>query len=100
MKIINISLSAIYSNVCDMIYDFVIIDNEPLSNWSFLIDDIKTPEAFLKAVTTDFKTFTYLSSVDLDSLEAEYNDSKEDAIIVVYKGNKPWVSVLFSQLNW
>jgi hypothetical protein len=100
MKIVNISHSEIYSNVCDMIYDFVITDNEPLSNWSFLLEDIKTPEAFLKAVTTDCKAFTYLCSVDLESLEASFDETKEDTIIVVYKGSKPWVSVLFSQLIW
>lgn len=100
MKIVNISHSEIYSNVCDMIYDFVITDNEPLSNWSFLLEDIKTPEAFHKAVTTDCKAFTYLCSVDLESLEAEYKETKQDVIIVVSKYSKPWTTVLFSQLNW
>jgi len=100
MKIVNTRHSEIYSNVCDMIYDFVLVDDEPLASWAFLINDITTPEAFIKAVTTDHKAFTYLSHIDLESIDAETNQSKEDVIIVVFKGKKPWATVLFSQLNW
>ena len=100
MKVINLDHRAIFSNVSDMIYDFVIIDQEPLNDWAFLIEDMQTPAAFLTAVTTDSKAFTYLSSIDLDALNDEYDELKQDVLIVVNKNNKPWVTVLFSQLNW
>jgi len=100
MKVININHIDIFSNVSDILYDFVIIDQEPLSAWDFLIEDMQTPAAFLTAVTTESKAFTYLKSIDLDALVDEYEELKQDILIVVNKNNKPWVTVLFSQLNW
>jgi len=100
MKVINLEHREIFSNVSDMLYDFVIIDQEPLSAWDFLIEDMQTPAAFLTAVTDGQKAMTYLSSVDLDALEDEYKELKQDTLVVVNKGGKPWVTVLASQLNW
>lgn len=100
MKIINVSHQVIFSHVADIIYDMALIDNEPNAGWLFLIEDLKTPEAFIKAVTTDSKAFTYLCVLDFDALEAQYETSGEDMIIVVNRYNKPWATVLFSQLEW
>jgi hypothetical protein len=100
MKVINLEHREIFSNISDMLYDFVIIDGEPLSAWDFLIEDMQTPAAFLTAVTAESKAFTYLSSIDLDALNDEYEELNQDILIVVNKNNKPWVTVLFSQLNW
>jgi hypothetical protein len=102
MKIINISHMDIYRSVCDMIYDFVLTDGELLNAWTFLIEDLKTPESFLHALTTGYKAYTFLAiqSIDLESLEAEFAETKEDVLFVVYKGKKPWVTVLLSQLCW
>lgn len=100
MKIVNISHGAIFSHVADIIYDIALIDNEPNHGWLFLIEDLKTPEAFVRAVTTDGKAFTYLCTIDFDALEAHYETTGEDMIIVVNRYNKPWATVLFSQLEW
>jgi len=106
MKVITIKHEHIFNIVSDMVYDFAYLDGEPLSSTLFLLEDLMTPENFVQAVTTDFKAITYLlslndeSSCDLDQLQDQYNITKEDFVIVVTKSNKPWVSVLFSQLNW
>jgi len=100
MKVININHIDIFNSVSDMLYDFVIIDREPLSAWGFLMEDMQTPTAFLTAVTDGQKAMTYLSSIDLDALNDEYEELKQDTLIVVNKGGKPWVTVLASQLNW
>ena len=107
MKIVNISHGTIFSHVADIIYDMALIDNEPNHSWLFLIEDLKTPEAFVRAVTTDGKAFTYLCTIDFDALEAHYETTGEDMIIVVNRYNhrderasKPWATVLFSQLEW
>jgi uncharacterized membrane protein len=106
MKVITIKHEHIFNIVSDMVYDFAYLDGEPLSSTLFLLEDLMTPEKFVQAVTTDFKAFTYLSSLDdgsscdLDQLQDHYNITKEDFVIVVTKSNKPWASVLFSQLNW
>jgi len=106
MKVITIKHEHIFNIVSDMVYDFAYLDGEPLSSTLFLLEDLMTPENFVQAVTTDFKAITYLlslndeSSCDLDQLQDQYNITKEDFVIVVTKSNKPWASVLFSQLNW
>lgn len=106
MKVVTIKHEHIFNIVSDMMYDFIYLDGETVESWMFLIEDLTTPEKFVEAVTTDFKAFTYLSSLDdgsscdLDQLQDQYNATKEDFVIVVTKKNKPWASVLFSQLNW
>ena len=90
----------IYNSITGMLYDFVLTDGEFLADWKFLIEDLQTPQTFLQAVTVDFKAFTFLCTIDLDALEAESKQTKEDVLIVVNKGTKPWVTVLLSQLRW
>ncbi len=106
MKVVTIKHEHIFNIVSDMMYDFIYLDGETVESWMFLIEDLTTPEKFVEAVTTNHKAFTYLSSLDdgsscdLDQLQDHYNTTKEDFVIVVTKNNKPWASVLFSQLNW
>lgn len=106
MKVFTIKHEHIFNIISDMVYDFVYLDGEPLKSYLYLVEDLLTPEKFVQAVTTDRKAFTYLSTLDdgtgryLDQLNAEYSTTKEDFVIVVTKNNKPWASVLFSQLDW
>ena len=104
MKVVTIKHGDIFSTTLDMFYDFVHIDGEPIETSLFLLEDLTTPEKFVKAVTADNKAFTYLSTLqkhcDLEQLQDEYEATKEDFVVVVTKLGKPWVSVLFSQLNW
>lgn len=99
MKIVNVQYTEIYKSVTDMLFDFVLTDGERLQDWSFLIEDLRTPQTFLQAVTTDHKAYTFFP-IDLDTLDNEYNQTKEDVLIIVFKGEKPWCTVLLSQLQW
>ena len=105
MKIVTIKHETLFSLVTDMLYDCVFTDGEPLELFDSWLKDLTTPERFIRAVTADCKAFTYFNCQldelkDLDELASDFKNTGTDFIIVVTKSNKPWCSILFTQLKW
>lgn len=94
LNIIYVNHSAMFGNAVDIFHDYVMVDGEPVNVWSHLFEALTTPEKFYEAMT-DGRAVTYLGGiVDFDEIE------KTDSIIVVYKDDEPWATILTKDLDW
>lgn len=87
-----------YDTVCEIIYDLVVCDGAPVSDFAHLLDGLRTPEELTALVTKQFGLPSILP-IDIMKLEQALEEGI-DTVLLFTKNGKPFVTVLFSQCDY
>lgn len=87
-----------YTCLCEIIYDLVVCDGAPASDFGHLLDGLRTPEGLTELVTKQFGLPSILP-IDIMKLEQALEEGI-DTVLLFTKNGKPYATVLFSQCDY
>ncbi len=97
LEIFEISHTELFNTAVEIFYDLSFNDTIPVRDNMFLFEPLTDPNKFIDAVTNGFMGATYFCTITNDYENKKIGDN---AVVVVMKNNKPWVSVLVSMMQW
>lgn len=94
----TIRIEDCYDCLCEIIYDLVVCDGNPVSAFSHLLDGLRTPEELTELLTKKLGLPSILP-VDIMKLEQALGEGV-DTVLLFTKNGKPFATVLFSQCEY